>query len=246
MKAFYLISATLALGSCTVYSPMQCAAPALRDKGEVEVSATLHANTRMEGSVAYSPIKHGLVRVAGSFKNARYDTTYFRVRQFEVAAGGYLTPTEYWTLGGLAGYGQAHNQRGFLETSGLFGPALEDRARRYDANYHTVFGEAFATYQRRKLGGGMAVRLTNVQFDQLTDRGTPFGPAAMTRLEPMLFMRLGPYDNKADFIKFQLSFGLSVATNGSPSDDIDTRNIRETTPRLAASVMLYPHRLWRE
>ena len=85
---------------------MHAATPAIRTRGEAEVTGLLHLNSRLEGAMTYSPLNHVLVRVAGSLRSDAADTAYFRVRQYEVAVGGYWTPNERWVMGALAGYGQ--------------------------------------------------------------------------------------------------------------------------------------------
>jgi hypothetical protein len=103
MKHVLLACAALGLSSCTVYAPMQCTAPNVHDQSEMEVAATVHANLKLEGAITYSPMKHMLVRAAGGFRNGFSDdtsisNTYFRVRQYELAAGGYWCPTERLVL----------------------------------------------------------------------------------------------------------------------------------------------------
>ena len=247
MKQLLLAVAALSLGSCTVYAPTQCAAPNIRDRGELEVAATLHANTKLEGALTYSPIKHVLVRAAGGFRNGfsgdtSTSNTYFRVRQYEVAAGGYWCPTERLVLGGLGGYGQAHNQRGFVEN----GLAYDNPFRNYDARYHTIFGEAFAVFQGRYVGAGGALRLTGVQFDQLTNRGNPIGPESMLRAEPMGFVRFDPTAKAGHFLQLQVAAGLSWTADNGLRGDSNAENVRDANLRVAASLLLYPHQLWRK
>jgi hypothetical protein len=257
MKHLLLVLAALGLGSCTVYAPMQCAAPSIREKGELEVAATLNINFRAEGAVAYSPVKHVLVRAAGGFRNGfpgdnNTDTTFFRVRQYEVAAGGYWPfasrgPfTGQATVGALVGYGQAHNERGYIASQSLFGPieSSAERFRRYDGSYNTKFGELFGNLQWRRLGTGAAFRLTKVEFDQLTNRGVPFGPASLWRFEPMGFFRVRPF--RSEMVQVQVGAGASFNLNNSSTDDYDTGQIKDPVLRTGFGILFYPHQLWRK
>jgi len=232
---------------------MQCAAPNIRDRGEVEVAATLNANFRAEGAVTYSPVKHVLVRAAGGFRNGfpddtDLDTTFFRVRQFEAAAGGYYCPTERLVLGGLGGYGRAHNQRGFIESNSLLGTPLSsaERWRMYDARYHTLFGELFGVFQGRIVGGGGALRISGVQFDELTNRGEPVELSSMLRIEPMGFVRFDPTTKVGHFLQLQVSAGTSWTSDNGPQGDAYAENVREGNLKVAATLLLYPHRLWQK
>lgn len=253
MKYLLLILAALGLGSCTVYAPMQCAAPNIRDRGEVEVAATLNANFRAEGAITYSPVKHVLVRAAGGFRNGfpndnNTDTTFFRIRQYEVAAGGYWCPQPHLVMGILGGYGQAHNRRGFVSSNSLFGPdiPIDERWRIYDAHYHSIFGEGFAVFQGRILGGGGALRITDVQFDELTNRGIPVGPGSMLRAEPMGFIRFNPTSSANSFLQFQVTCGASWTSDNGRQGDVHVENIREGNLKVAVSLLFYPHQLWRK
>lgn len=253
MKHLLLAFAALSLGSCTVYAPMQCAAPNIRSQGEVEVAATLNANFRAEGAVTYSPVKHVLVRAAGGFRNGfpddnNTDTTFFRVRQYEVAAGGYWCPQPRLTVGVLGGYGQAHNRRGFVSSRGWFGPDLtiDERWRIYDARYYTIFGEGFATFQGRILGGGGALRITDVQFDELTNRDIPVGLGSMLRVEPMGFFRINPTAKAGNFLQMQVASGFSWTADNGRRGDVHIENVREPNFRVAVSLLFYPHQLWRK
>ncbi|MDO7877242.1 hypothetical protein Q5H93_21025 [Hymenobacter sp. ASUV-10] len=252
MKYLLLILVALGLGSCTVYAPMQCAAPNIRDKGEVEVAATLNANFRAEGAVTYSPVKHVLVRAAGGFRNnfpgdTATDTTFFRIRQYEVAAGGYWCPQPHLVVGILGGYGQAHNRRGFVGSNGWFGPDLtiDERWRIYDARYHTIFGEGFAVYQGRVLGGGGALRITDVQFDELTNRDIPVGLGSMLRVEPMGFIRFNATKSAGNFLYVQIASGVSWTSDNGRRGDVHVENVREGNLKVAVSLLFYPHQLWR-
>jgi len=253
MKNLLLASAALSLGSCTVYTPMKCAAPNIRDRGEVEVAATLNANFRAEGAVTYSPVKHVLVRAAGGFRNGlpddnATDTTFFRVRQFELAAGGYYCPTNRLVIGGLGGYGRAHNRRGFIDSDGLLGPrtSIDERWRVYDARYYTIFGEFFAVFQGRIMGGGGALRVTDVQFDALTNRGLPVGLSSMLRVEPMGFLRINPTADAGNFLQIQVAGGASWTSDNGRLGDTYAENTREGNLQLSVSLLFYPHQLWRK
>ncbi|MCI1189422.1 hypothetical protein MON38_18520 [Hymenobacter sp. DH14] len=221
---------------------MHCAAPSIRAKGEAEVSAILHVNTRVEGAVAYSPLSHVLVRAAGSLKKDQNDSIYFRVKQFEAAVGGYWPLREYWVVGALVGGGAGHNQRGFRDV-GLFGSSSVVTYRQYDGQYRKIFGEAYAMYQRRIGSVGVASRLTQVHFDELSDRGIALGPASTLRLEPMVFGRMGPYAGRFNCLQFQVAAGLSVDCSSRRATDYSTRNVFDNSLFVSFGAVFYPHRL---
>ncbi|GAB3731359.1 hypothetical protein GCM10027594_13320 [Hymenobacter agri] len=223
---------------------MHCAAPGIRTKGEAEVSAILHINSRVEGAVAYSPLNHVLVRAAGSLKQDPADSTYFRVKQFEAAVGGYWPLREYWVVGALAGGGAGHNQRGYREP-GLLGVSAVVVYRQYDGQYHKLFGEAYGLYQRRVASVGVAARLTQVYFDELSDRGVALKPATTLQLEPMVLGRVSPYAGRFNCLQLQVAAGLSVDCNGRRVSDYSTHNVSDNSLFVSVGAVFYPHRLFK-
>ena len=163
---------------------MQCAAPALSEKGQVEVAGSFYFNGRLHGAANYSPVRHLLVRAALDGKGDGQDSTYARIHQYELAAGTYWPLGEQVVLGALAGGGSAHSQVRY--DSGIF----YTTHYQYDARYTKLFGELYGTWQ---LGPavqlGAAYRLTRVRFASLTNLGQPLGLTSMLRGEPMFFLR---------------------------------------------------------
>ncbi|WP_226177432.1 hypothetical protein [Hymenobacter lucidus] len=237
---------TLGLGSCSVYAPMLPATPQLRDKGQAEVQATSFLNGRWEGAATYSPLKYTLVRAAGGFKTDNQDTTYFRVRQYEVGLGGYYPIGGHWLVSGLGGYGQARSNRGYFQPQFFVGESyLVD----FKANYHRYFGEVSASYYNSWLSTGIAYRLSKVRFNSLTYNGQPLPLSGMTRIEPMLFIRVGGGQGRMRWLQVQSSIGIT----GVPNSDLDPNStdpyefeysrLRESRPFLALSLIFYPHEL---
>ncbi|MBC6988139.1 hypothetical protein [Hymenobacter sp. BT491] len=110
---FLLLSALLT--SCSVYAPVQPTVPQLTARGQAEVVALVHLNGQVGGSVAYSPLRYATVLATSYSKSDSRDTTYFRNRQFEVAAGGYHPIGRHFLISALGGYGRAKSARGFRE-----------------------------------------------------------------------------------------------------------------------------------
>ncbi|UOQ76019.1 hypothetical protein MUN84_15540 [Hymenobacter sp. 5516J-16] len=82
-----------------MYAPLQPSAPLVHKKGEAEVAASAYLTGRLEGSAAYSPAKHLIVRAAGGLRSDGSDSTYFRIRQLEAGIGTYRYIDEQWLLG---------------------------------------------------------------------------------------------------------------------------------------------------
>ncbi|MGI4821247.1 MAG: hypothetical protein ACRYFV_08550 [Janthinobacterium lividum] len=99
----------ISLSGCALYRPMQCAAPALYERGQVELAGSAYFNKRLNGAVNYSPPHHELERAAIDGKADRDDSTYVRSRQYELAVGTYWQLGKQIVLGGLLGAGQARS-----------------------------------------------------------------------------------------------------------------------------------------
>ncbi|TGE25790.1 hypothetical protein E5K00_11545 [Hymenobacter aquaticus] len=236
----------MGLGSCSVYAPMLPGAPQLRDKGQAEVQGTTFLNGRWEGAVTYSPVKHLLVRAAGGFKEDSRDTSYFRGRQYEVGLGGYYPLGQRWLVSGLGGFGQAVSRRGYVQPSLFLGqPYNVD----FNARYNKYFGELALSYQYSWLTVGTAWRFSQVRFTSLLYNDEPLAKLRMTRLDPMLFMRVGPDEGSLHWLSVQLSGGLTGVPSSTYTADADDphqfeyRRLREGQLFMALSVVLYPHRL---
>ena len=177
----------LGLTGCAVYIPMQCAAPAVHDKGQVELSGNWYFNNRVEVGANYSPVRHLLVRAAGGGMGDKADSSYYRGSQYEVALGTYWPIGKQVLVGALGGFGQAHNQARYTASNVLLARPTQYQL---DARYNKVFGEAYGTVQvGPAVRLGVAYRLTQVQFTSLTDLGHPVNVGNMLRSEPMFFVR---------------------------------------------------------
>ncbi|UOQ67003.1 hypothetical protein [Hymenobacter volaticus] len=239
-SSFVPLLLLLALSSCSVYAPMLPAAPQIRDKGQVEVQGTSFLNGRWEAGATYSPVKHLLVRAAGGIKTDDRDTTYFRIRQYEVGVGGYYPLGERWLLSGLGGYGQARSSRGYFDVGPFVSPG-EDVAFR--ARYHKLYGEASASYRAPWVTMGIAYRLTRVTFSSLIYDNQPFDLRHMTRMEPMLFWRFGREDGAVPWLRVQTSIGGSSEGRHKydPNESYECSLIKDGRGFVAVSVILLPH-----
>lgn len=244
LKIYLLLAVTGLLASCSVYAPLQTSAPLVHDKGEAEVAGSAYLSGRLEGSVAYSPLKHVLVRAAGGFRPSSADSTYFRIRQFEAGVGSYRYLREQWLVGGMVGYGQGSSARRWRDG---FEAIWRDSvlANEFKARFHKLFAEAYVANDAGWTTFGAACRLSQVRFADLTNRGQPVPLRRMTRLEPMLFVRIGG-QGRLPWLQGQIATSLSIAPDGrycSPNDDI--RATKEGRLYTTVGVVIYPH-LFRE
>ncbi|TGE23408.1 hypothetical protein [Hymenobacter metallicola] len=237
---------TLGLSGCSVYAPMLPATPQLRDKGQAEVQATSFLNGRWEGAGTYSPVKHMLVRAAGGFKTDSQDTTYFRVRQYEVGLGGYYPISNHFLISGLGGYGQAVSNRGYVQPQLFTGESYNVD---FKARYHKYFGEVSALYYNSWVSTGLALRMSQIRFDRLTYNGEPLPLQHMTRVEPMLFARFGAEEGALRWLQVQTSAGITTVPGNEPNPnsldpyEFEYSRIREGRIFLALSLVFYPHLL---
>ncbi|AWM34751.1 hypothetical protein [Hymenobacter nivis] len=206
----WLLAGALGSTGCAVYRPMQCAAPAVQDRGQAEVTGSLYFNRRLEFGVNYSPVRHLVVRAAGGGMGGKGDSTgyYSRVSQYEVAVGTYWPVGKHVLVGALGGFGQAHSELRYSTIESTPTTRYE-----FDARYNKFFGEAYGTVQiSPTFSMGLAYRLTQVQFTSLTDLGQPLTVSHMLRSEPMLFMRSafgdGPRGERPLYV--QLGCGASA------------------------------------
>jgi hypothetical protein len=243
--------AGLLLSGCAVYMPIQCAAPQIKDKNEVELTGSTYLNGRYEAAATYSPVRHLLVRAAySSLPRGSNDSTYYRGHQYEVAAGTYWPLGSQWLLGGLAGFGQAHSEARYLNDGGLlfFGQSTQHI---FDANYNKLFGEVYGSLQASNtVSFGAAYRVTQVKFTSLTDVGVPLDLRSMTRSEPMFFFRVRPGSGETDTRPVQLQFTLGTSatfgyqnTAGSSSNNYQ---IQKPRGYITLGVSLFPHCLLRQ
>lgn len=213
LPLFLSVGTSLLLSSCAVYMPIQCAAPQIKGKNEVELTGSTYVNGRYEAAASYSPVRHLLVRAAySSLPRSSNDSTYYHGYQYEVAAGTYWPLGSRWLLGGLAGFGQAHSEARYFNDGQLifFGKRHQHV---FDADYNKVFGEVYGSLQASNtISFGAAYRVTHVKFTSLSDVGVPLDLRSMTRSEPMFFFRVRPGSGVADTrpVQLQFAFGTSA------------------------------------
>lgn len=244
----WLLVGALGPTGCAVYQPMQSAAPAVRDRGQVEVSGGLSTpQIRLSAGVDYSPVRHLLVRVAVDGIGDKNDSTYRRNRQYEVAVGTYWPLGRHMLLGALGGVGQARSQVRYRVNYILSSGSL---LREYDARYNKFFGEAYGLVQVMSgLEVGVAYRLTQVQFASLTDQGQPLDLHGMLRSEPTVFLRgtygKGPQGDKLFYS--QVGFAYSALLNAHPAQSGfgPAGNLLESNSYFTASLGFFPSALFR-
>lgn len=232
----------LAASSCSVYAPMLPVAPQIREKGQAEVQGTSFLNGRWEVGATYSPVRNLLVRATGSWKNPGQDTSFYRSRQFEVGAGGYLPLSKRWLLTGLAGYGRARSTRSYYSFSLL----TYDGPHEYRSRYHKVFGEVSGSYRAESewVTLGAAYRLTQVRFEQLTFDGVPLHLRSMLRAEPLLFARFGNEESPLRWLQIQAAVGATSIPGYHPSyntEPAEYRRVKEGRGFATLSLIIRPH-----
>lgn len=253
MIRLLLLLMLLGTTGCAVYMPMQGAAPDIRGQHQAEIRASTFLS-RWEASAAYSPLRHVLVRGAFGRRSDSDDSTYWRGHQYEVAAGTYWPLDEKWLVGGLGGYGQARNQARFQNKEGFipFSPAGRHQ---FDVRFNKVFGEAYTLYQASNaVSLGATCRVTQLHFTTLTNVGAPVDLRQLTRVEPMLLMRVGlGVGTKGVERPIQLQFSMgnsfSVSNNQWRSDpNYARRHVQRGRAYVTVGIGILPHRiarLWR-
>ena len=242
LAGFFL--AVASLSSCAVYRPMQCAAPAIYDKGQVELAGSAYFNSRLNGAINYSPVRHLLVRAAIDGKADTNDSTYTRSRQYELAAGTYWPLGEQVVLGALAGAGQARSQVRYRPIETAYPVQYE-----YDTRYNKLFGEVYGTWQvgpTTQLGA--AYRLTHISFTSLTNLGQPLSLTAMLRGEPMFFLRstFGFRLGGERLAYVQAGVGGSRLLRAWPTQLIGPEtNLLESNTYFTIGLGFFPSMLWR-
>lgn len=242
------------LGGCSVYTPMLGAAPGLKAKGELEVTAAWSLTNRLDVGATYSPVRHLLVRAAASTKGGRSATpndssSYSRTAQYELAVGTYWPLGQHWLVGGLAGFGQTHAEARYDDDGTARLLLFRNPTRhQFDAHYHKYSAEAYATYQPSpRVSLGLAYRVVQVRLTDVTDLGAPVRAAPVLRGEPMLFVRLGPPAGPRLW-QMQLALGGSTTfgyNERTAADRADpARQFKLGRGYLSLGVAFYPHRLW--
>lgn len=209
----WLLTGALGPTGCAVYMPMQCAAPAVQDQHQTEVTASAYFNSRLNAGVNYSPVRHLVVRAAADGKQDKNDSTYYRSGQYEVALGTYWPLGKRVLVGALGGAGRARSQARYsISSASNYYGYRGSTQHEFDARYNKFFGEAYAAVQFSPgFSAGAAYRLTQVQFVGLTDLGQPLDLRHMLRGESMFFVRSafgsGPRGERPLYA--QLGFGGS-------------------------------------
>ncbi len=238
----------LGLPGCAVYRPMQCAAPAVQNRNQVEVTGGLYFNRRLEFGANYSPVRHLVVRVAGGGMGARADSisAYSRLSQYEVALGTYWPLGKQVLVGALGGFGQAHSELRYstIETS------LTTHYE-FDARYNKFFGEAYGAVQvSPTLSLGVAYRLTQVQFTHLTDLGRPLDVRQMLRSEPMFFVRSafgdGPRAERPLYVQFGCGASVLLGQSEAYQQAADSEgSVLGPCPYFTLGLGFFPQALFK-
>lgn len=242
----------LLLPSCVVYMPMQCAAPQITAKNQSEVTVSSYLNGRFDIAGTYSPVQHLLVRAAYSGLSA--DTVrnneYYCGQQYDLGLGTYWRMGDKGLVGALGGFGKAQTQTAY-SSSGFLSRVTQSR---YDLRYNKLFGEIYGTFQANNFfSTGGACRVTQLNFSTLTYDNKPMELKAMTRIEPMGFVRLrvgkGSFEDRA--VQFQVAIGAS-STAGYNENDRNVilpdgvYNLKQSRYYTTVGVTLFPHCLFRK
>ncbi|MBC8083683.1 MAG: hypothetical protein H7Z21_10765 [Hymenobacter sp.] len=232
---------------CAVYMPLQGAAPDLHDQHQAEVRASTYLS-RWDASAAYSPVRHVLVRGAFGRRSDSTDSTYWRGRQYELAAGTYGSLGDKWLVGGLGGYGRGRSEARFRNDGQLIflGQPVQHQ---FNARFHKVFGEAYVLFAASpKTSWGLAARYAQLRFSTLTDVGTPVALRRMNRVEPTLLfrVRLGGSPEAPPPFQLQWAAGYSVSPGydeRTPDPDASRRQLRRGRGYVTMGVGILPHHL---
>lgn len=231
------------LGGCAVYKPMQCAAPAIYDKSQVEVAGSIYFNKRLNGAVNYSPVRHLLVRAAIDGKADADDSTYTRSGQYELAVGTYWPAGEQIILGALVGGGRAQSQVRYRTIETRYSAQYE-----YAAHYNKLFGEAYGTWQiGPAMQLGAAYRLTQVSFTSLTNLGQPLSITSMLRGEPMVFLRstfgFRPGGERLAYVQAGIGGSALLRAWPGPANGPES-NLLESNTYFTLGLGIFPSMLW--
>lgn len=236
---------------CSVYVPMQGAAPEIRSKGELEIASSWALNNRLEVGATYAPLPHLLVRAATSTKpdHPRDSSDYAQSNQYELAVGTYWPLGPHWLVGGLAGFGQAHAEARYSGDG--FSLVSQAAQHQFDAIYSKYSGEAYVTWQpSEQVSLGLSYRLVQLHLTDVTDLGVPVQSAPILRYEPMLYFRLRPGFDTQGLLQLQLALGGSgtLGYNEQTATDRNdpTRQFKLARSYVSLGLALYPHVLWRK
>ncbi|QIX62327.1 hypothetical protein HER32_14525 [Hymenobacter sp. BT18] len=232
------------LTSCTIYTPLQPPAPAIRAKGDLDASVGLRLSTHVEGSATYSPLNHVLVRLAGGGTPLppAGPTVQFAMAQVEGSLGTYWPLGPRWMAGGLAGLGIGRSRLRYPQS--IYG-------ENYRARFRRPYGEVYLQwYASPYVAVGTTYRLTQARYSSFTNAGVPTAVRNVVRSEPLLFVRTGPDRNTASgAIQGQLSIGLSTAHGPRQhrTGDITAPPMYQaklSTIYTTLCLIVRPHLLW--
>lgn len=241
------------LGSCSVYVPMQGAAPEIRGKGEWEVAGSWSLTNRVELGAAYSPAPHVLLRAATSLKPAltarSSGTKYSQVNQYALAAGTYWPLGRRGLVGGLVAFGQTHAKADYANDDEVSlaldrQPLTHVVPHQFDAIYRKYSGEAYGIWQLSpQLGAGLSYRVVQVRLTDVTDYGVPVRAAPILRYESMVFCRLRPA-GPAGAWQWQAAAGWSSVFGTPTEDEFDpARQFQLNRSFVSVGIAVYPHLL---
>ena len=203
-----------ALAGCTVYSPTVPSTPLVR-KGQVEVVAAMRTLLSLDGSVAYSPANHMLISAEAAIRSGGGNMTVNgmkvpytdRHRQGSLGIGTYqeFGPERRFYAAAVSGIGMAtvnvHN--------GLFGQLSE-----YTASYNKYYTQLYVAQRGGFVTGGVSLRTTWLDFNQLRLDGAPIEPVTQFYIEPSFFVQAGK-----GALQSQLTIGISVPARRSTAYD---------------------------
>ncbi|MGI4875150.1 MAG: hypothetical protein ACRYFX_28680 [Janthinobacterium lividum] len=248
-----VIPAVGLLGGCSVYTPMQGAAPEIRHKGELEATGSWSLTNRVEAAITYSPLNHLLVRAATGSKGGGHplqdSASFSQLNQYELAVGTYWPLGPHWLVGGLAGFGQAHAEAHYAFDGDTFIYFGSPAYHRFNAIYGKYSGEAYATWQPSpRTSMGLSYRVVQLRLTDVTDNGVPVAAAPILRYEPMLYLRWWPGSVEQGLVQVQLAIGVS-STFGyderSTTARLDpARQFKLSRGYTSLGLAFYPHLLW--
>ncbi|GAB2957279.1 hypothetical protein GCM10027048_24720 [Hymenobacter coalescens] len=241
-----LVLSVVILGSCTIYTPLQPPAPDICAQGQLEVSQGMRLSTHVEGAVAYSPLKHLMIRAAGGGTPLPPGgpMVQFATGQMEGGLGTYWSLKHRWLAGGVFGSGGGQSRLKYPNSV-----AVED----YRARFRRHYGEAYLHwYASPYVSLGTMYRLNQVRYSAFTNAGASTHIRTLVRSEPLVFVRVGADQRHTEMgaLQGQLSLGLSMAHGPRPrrTDDITDRPLYQaklSTLYTTLSVIVRPHLLWK-
>lgn len=237
-------------GSCTLYEPLLSVPPAVRQPGQVAVSARWQVPYGAQASALWSPVAHGLVYGSGTahFYNTKRDSTndYARSRQYEAGLGGYTTIGHTW-LSVLAGAGQGRGYRfGEFKSFDLVGGGAVafvpggGSGRRLPTPeslgyYDTRFAQVAAWWPASEAGEewGATLRFNDVKFTELALNSRAQPLPTQQHLQAGMGMQ-----RQARWFSWQLSASYTIALQRV----IDRSAFTQSALRVGAGVDFYPFR----